>query len=124
MPCPSKLSVFLFTDSHRQREKQTMDKSGLRLVSPTKVNRTVTPTRRPNAELRPREHLTEIEIDKLIAAAKGNRWGHRDAAMILIAFMVYVPPNSASCNGAMWSLRLPPSTCAGPRVARPAHTHC
>src|SRR5216684_5366699 len=38
--------------------------------------------------------------------------------------MVYVPPNSASCNGAMWSLRLPPSTCAGPRVARPAHTHC
>jgi hypothetical protein len=30
------------------------------------------PLRRPNAELRPREHLTEREVDKLIAAAKGN----------------------------------------------------
>ena len=40
----------------------------------------------PNAELRPREHLTEREIGKLIPAARGNRWGQRDAAMILIAF--------------------------------------
>ena len=37
-------------------------------------------------QLRPREHLTECEIDKLIVAAKGNRWGLRDATMILIAF--------------------------------------
>src|SRR5712664_3858188 len=44
------------------------------------------PTRRPNAELRPREHLTELEVGKLITVAKGNRWGQRDAAMILIAF--------------------------------------
>jgi hypothetical protein len=28
------------------------------LVAPTEVNRTVAPTRRPNAELRTREHLT------------------------------------------------------------------
>lgn len=63
-----------------------MTKSTLRLVSPAKVNRTVTPTRRPNAELRPREHLTWREVDKLIKAAKGNRWGQRDATMILIAF--------------------------------------
>jgi hypothetical protein len=34
-------------------------KSKLRLVSPTNENRTVTPRRRPNAELRTREHLTE-----------------------------------------------------------------
>jgi type 1 fimbriae regulatory protein FimB/type 1 fimbriae regulatory protein FimE len=40
--------------------------------------------RRPNAEIRPREHLTEREVEKLIAAAKGNR--QRDATMILIAF--------------------------------------
>ncbi len=63
-----------------------MTKTNLKLVSPAKENRTVTPLRRPNAELRPREHLTEREIDKLIEAAKGNRWGQRDSTMILIAF--------------------------------------
>jgi hypothetical protein len=45
-----------------------------------------TPLRRPNRELRTREHLTEREVEKLIEAAKGNRWGHRDSTMILIAF--------------------------------------
>jgi integrase len=49
-------------------------------------NRTVTLLRRCNSELRPREHLTEREIDKLIATAKGNRWRLRDSTMILIAF--------------------------------------
>lgn len=63
-----------------------MTKSNLKLVSPAQEKRTVTPLRRPNSELRPREHLTEREIDKLIAAAKGNRWGARDSAMVLIAF--------------------------------------
>src|SRR6185295_4825738 len=58
----------------------------LRLVAPTTVNRTVMPKRRPNRELRAREHLTEAEVEKLIAVARGNRHGHRDAAMILIAF--------------------------------------
>jgi integrase len=63
-----------------------MAKTRLKLISPDKVNRTVTPTRRPNNELRPREHLTEREVNKLIEAAKGNRWGQRDSAMILVAF--------------------------------------
>ena len=63
-----------------------MANATLKLVSPATENRTVTPLRRPNAELRPREHLTEHEIDKLVEAAKGNRWGQRDATMILIAF--------------------------------------
>ena len=44
------------------------------------------PRRRPNAELRTREHLTAQEVERLIEAAKGNRQGHRDATMILIAF--------------------------------------
>ena len=44
-----------------------------------------TSVRRPNHELRTRERLTEREVEKLIEAAKGNRWGHRDATMILIA---------------------------------------
>jgi integrase len=63
-----------------------MAKSHLKLVAPTEVNRTVTPTRRPNAELRTREHLTPSEVEALIEAAKGNRHGHRDATMILLAF--------------------------------------
>jgi type 1 fimbriae regulatory protein FimB/type 1 fimbriae regulatory protein FimE len=42
--------------------------------------------RPPNAELRPREHLTEREVDKLIEAAKRNRWGQRDATMVLLCF--------------------------------------
>jgi integrase len=44
------------------------------------------PVRRPNADTRTREYLTESEIDKLIKAAKRNRWGHRDATMILVAY--------------------------------------
>ena len=66
-----------------------MAKSHLKLVPPATVNRTVQPVppgRRPNAELRSREHLTEAEIERLIDAAKGNRHGHRDATMLLVAF--------------------------------------
>jgi integrase len=63
-----------------------MAKSKLRLVSPTNVNRTVTLRRRPNAELRTREHLTEREVGRLIEAAKDNRHGHRDSTMVLVAY--------------------------------------
>jgi integrase len=63
-----------------------MAKSHLKLVAPDKVNRTVAPLRRPNAELRPREHLTEREVEQLIKAASGNRHGQRDSTMLLIAF--------------------------------------
>jgi integrase len=48
-------------------------------ASPTTVNRTVGPSHR-------RKHLTPSEVDKLIAAAKHNRHGHRDSTMILIAY--------------------------------------
>jgi integrase len=57
----------------------------LRLVAPTTVNRTV-PKRLKNAALRTREYLTPAEIDALTAAAKRNRYGHRDATMILVAY--------------------------------------
>ena len=63
-----------------------MTKPRLKLVSPATVKRTVTPTRRPNSELRPREHLTEREVEKLIESAKANRHGQRDATMILLCF--------------------------------------
>ena len=62
-----------------------MAKSHLKLIAPTEVLRTVAPTRRPNAEIRTREHLTPGEVVALIEAAKANRHGHRDASMILIA---------------------------------------
>jgi type 1 fimbriae regulatory protein FimB/type 1 fimbriae regulatory protein FimE len=60
----------------------------LHLVSPTAEKVTVVGMngRKPNSEYRTREHLTEAEVWKLIEAAKGNRWGHRDATMLLVAF--------------------------------------
>jgi len=64
-------------------------KPQLRLITPTIENRAVaarTPRRPKNSELRQREYLTPTEINQLIDAAKGNRYGHRDATMILIAY--------------------------------------
>ena len=57
-----------------------------KVVALREASRHRTPQRRPNAELRTREHLTAQEVERLIEAAKGNRHGHRDATMILIAF--------------------------------------
>jgi integrase len=63
-----------------------MAKPRLKLVTPATVKRTVTPKRRPNGDLRTREHLTEAEVERLIKATKDNRYGHRDATMILVAY--------------------------------------
>jgi integrase len=50
-------------------------------------DRTVaTPRRRKNAELRTREYLTDAEVGRLQKAATSNRYGHRDATMILVAY--------------------------------------
>jgi type 1 fimbriae regulatory protein FimB/type 1 fimbriae regulatory protein FimE len=61
-------------------------KPNLRLVKPTTQKRAVALRRRPNSEFRSREHLTETEVEKLIDAAKSNRYGHRDATMLLVAY--------------------------------------
>jgi integrase len=63
-----------------------MAKSRLRLVTPTIVNRTVTPKRRPNKDLRTREHLTEAEVERLMKAIQDNRYGHRDGTMVLVTY--------------------------------------
>ena len=63
-----------------------MAKSHLQLVTPTEILRTVPPKRGKNADLRTREHLTVGEVEALLEAARGNRYGHRDATMILLAF--------------------------------------
>jgi integrase len=44
------------------------------------------PRRRPNAEVRSREYLTEAEVERLIKAAASNRYAHRDQTMILVTF--------------------------------------
>jgi len=58
--------------------------SALKVVAPTNKKRTV--GRKANTKYRTREHLTEREVERLVEAAKGNRWGHRDSTMVLIAF--------------------------------------
>ena len=63
-----------------------MAKSRLKLVTPDTENRTVMPIRQPNSAYRTREYLTDAEVARLQEAAKGNRWGHRDATMIVIAY--------------------------------------
>ena len=63
-----------------------MGNKHLKLAAPTIDKRTVTPKRAKNRELRTREYLTEHEVEVLMAAARQNRYGHRDATMILIAF--------------------------------------
>ena len=63
----------------------------LALVAPSTVIGTVAdrrspPRRKRNAEVRAREYLTDGEVARLIAAAGRNRYGHRDATMVLVAY--------------------------------------
>jgi integrase len=62
-----------------------MDNPNVALIAPSTVNCTVA-LRKPNAELRTREHLTTGEVEKLIECASGNRQGQRDSLMLLLAF--------------------------------------
>jgi integrase len=48
--------------------------------------RAVAPGRGLNTDYRDREHLTETEVESLIETAKSNRYGRRDATMILVAY--------------------------------------
>jgi integrase len=67
-------------------ELTAMNKSLVKLAAPAIQKRAVGPTRRPNRELRSREHLTQLEVGRVIAAAKHNRHGHRDSTMLLVAY--------------------------------------
>jgi type 1 fimbriae regulatory protein FimB/type 1 fimbriae regulatory protein FimE len=44
------------------------------------------PSKPRNADVRPREHLTEQEVEALIKAAKQGRHGHRDTTLILLMY--------------------------------------
>jgi integrase len=67
-------------NSQPSKMTKTMENVAAILCAPTSVSVTV---KRP---ARPREYLTEREIEKLIDAASDNRWGHRDATAVLIAY--------------------------------------
>jgi integrase len=65
----------------------TMREPGVRCCHPeVALLRTVMLRRPPNRDLRTREHLTEAEVERLMKATKDNRYGHRDATMILVAY--------------------------------------
>src|SRR5215207_8039287 len=53
---------------------------------PTPQNGTVLPRPAPQAQRRPREYLIPKEVERLIAAARQNRYRHRDATMIRVAY--------------------------------------
>ena len=81
------------------------------------------PRRKPNAEYRSREHLTEHEVERLIEAMKGNRWGHRDATMILIAFRHYVHRNWLTFVGIRSTSNTRSCTSVDSRMAALPRTH-
>lgn len=85
----ARFSVFVkqpfFEQFHIKPAKNTAKLAG-RIAMPAIVKRTVMPIRRKNAELRTREYLTDDEVKGLIDVARANRYGHRDATMILVAY--------------------------------------
>lgn len=93
--CPKKAYLW---DSITGKGRKSMGKPHLALVASSAVNGTVDdrvipwrdklcpPRRRRNAEVRAREYLTAAEVERLIKAAGDNRYGHRDACMVLVAF--------------------------------------
>jgi hypothetical protein len=98
-----------------------MTKPRLRLVTPTTENRTVSPRRPRNGALRTREHLTTDEVERLIEAAKNNRYGHRDALMVLLAFRHgYGQGKSVTCDGSRSTSKPRACKSAASRTARPA----
>ena len=91
----------------------------LKPVKPDAENRAVAPTRLANSKYRSREHLTPSEVEKLIEAAKTNRYGHRDATMLLVAYRHGCElPSFAGSNGHKSTLMVQPCMCVGPKMAR------
>jgi site-specific recombinase XerD len=59
----------------------------LKFAAPTSENGTVPPVRVKNEVRRPREYLTEGEVEALMQVAKKRgRYGHRDATMMLVCY--------------------------------------
>src|SRR5829696_7541806 len=65
---------------------RTMTHNTAQATMPSLENGTVPPRPVLQAQRRPREYLTPKEVERLIAAARQNRYGHRDATMIRVAY--------------------------------------
>jgi site-specific recombinase XerD len=63
-----------------------MNAAHLKLIKRTDMRPVASKGRKPNKAYRTREHLTESEMTKLLAALKSNRHGHRDW---LIGLVIY-----------------------------------
>src|SRR3954447_2920752 len=63
-----------------------MSSNTARATTPIPQNGTVPPRPVPQAQRRPREYLTPKEVERLITAIRQNRYGHRDATMIQVAY--------------------------------------
>ena len=83
-----------------------MAKTHLKLVTPATKKRAVTPRRQPNSALRSREHLTETEVDKLIEAARGNRYGCIPGGRRLFTENIEQP--HSPCSPFRYLQRVPP----------------
>src|SRR3954449_10140607 len=65
---------------------RAMRSQAARPTTPAPENGTVSPRPIPHSQRRPREYLTPKEVERLITAARQNRYGHRDATLIPIAY--------------------------------------
>ena len=70
-----------------ERSKKINAKLGGKKKGHTSFSGKLPPRKPKNVDVRPREYLTEAEVERLMdAAASQGRHGHRDATMILLAF--------------------------------------
>jgi integrase len=65
---------------------RAMSSTTARATKPAPQNGTVPPRPVSQAQRRPREYLTPKEVERLIATARQNRSGHRDATLIRVAY--------------------------------------
>src|SRR5262249_5002665 len=70
-------SSAMICDSSVRNWRDTVANLDLARAAPTATNVTVKA---------PRDYLTEREVEKLMDAARENRWGHRDVTAILLAY--------------------------------------
>ena len=89
VPTIAEFGTVASAHEHNDAALRTVSKAPPTIVNGT-VNKTACnkpPKRLKNAVLRPREYLTEAEVEKLMQAARQrSRYGVRDAAMILLAY--------------------------------------
>ena len=91
-----------------------MENPHLSVPAPTPQNVTV-------RSRQPREYLTAREIERLIEAARGNRWGHRDATAILMAYRHGL--RASELVSLRWDdVDLPPASCMWPSQVSRAFT--